>query len=442
MKTFTTIIRFEYIHFIRNPFKVLSIVLFALAAIYGLQNGYFLFEKQNKEIKIMQDRNNQTITEVNQWYDQGVKGPENKPWIDVTTPTRAIWYAPSSLVKKPSALMPFSIGQAEQFGYYKHVTNKSSIFDADLAEEIANPERLALGTLDFSFVSLYLLPILLIILLFNISGLEKDYGFLTLIEVNQTRSIKNWILARYVFYFILIALLLFVLMLSYALLSQVDFYSFVKVYLFLVFYVALWFSLFYLVCLFKKESATQAIRMASIWLVLCLIIPATVHQLTSLKYPGNYLMDYLDAAREEAYKIAAFPPEKMKSKLVAAYPELNQTALYKDSIADALLLSQSSSALVNKQMKESALKVEQFNNTKNDFIRKTQWINPVGWFQNKLNALTQTDYYAYANYRAQIQKMIDKKNDVLLLDTWNKKAVDKKRFMQYVEIFKSVEASN
>ena len=46
-------------------------------------------------------------------------------------------------------MIVFSTGQAEQYGYYKKVTNWSTIFDNDLAEEIANPERLALGTLVF-----------------------------------------------------------------------------------------------------------------------------------------------------------------------------------------------------------------------------------------------------------------------------------------------------
>ena len=80
-------------------------------------------------------------------------------------------------------MMVFSLGQSEQYGYYKRVTNWSSTFDNDLAEEIANPERLAMGTLDFNFVLIYLTPILLIILLFNIGGLEKDLNFDNLIYV-------------------------------------------------------------------------------------------------------------------------------------------------------------------------------------------------------------------------------------------------------------------
>ena len=71
-------------------------------------------------------------------------------------------------------MMVFSVGQSEQYGYYKKVTNWSSTFDSDLAEEIANPERLALGTLDFNFVFIYLCPILITVLIFNIGGWKRS----------------------------------------------------------------------------------------------------------------------------------------------------------------------------------------------------------------------------------------------------------------------------
>ena len=41
--------------------------------------------------------------------------------------------------------------------------------------EISNYERLINGNIDFSFLVIFLLPILLIILTYNINGLEKDF---------------------------------------------------------------------------------------------------------------------------------------------------------------------------------------------------------------------------------------------------------------------------
>ena len=110
--------------------------------------------------------------------------------------------------------MVFSLGQSEQYGYYKRVTNWSSTFDSDLAEEIANPERLAIGTLDFNFVFTYLSPILIIILLFNIGGLERDLKFENLIYL-QSISKRSLLFLRFLFYFVLVVLILFILLFFY-----------------------------------------------------------------------------------------------------------------------------------------------------------------------------------------------------------------------------------
>lgn len=161
MRNLIVIIQNRFRHFARNSFKTVSLILFIGAAVYGLQNGYGLFQKQNKEITTIKTKNEEYVQKiVADRYDK-LDEHFKEPFI-------AIWNAPSTAIKSPSSLMPFTIGQAEQFGYYKQVTNWSSTFDSDLAEEIANPERLTSGTLDFSFVVLYLLPVLVIVLLFNI----------------------------------------------------------------------------------------------------------------------------------------------------------------------------------------------------------------------------------------------------------------------------------
>lgn len=435
MKSFITIIQYEFRHFARSPFKILSLILFVGAAVYGLQNGYALFDKQNKEIEAIAAKNKETIAEVVSWYDAGKKGPDDKPWIDVTTPMLAIWYAPATVIKTPSSLMPFSTGQAEQFGYYKQVTNWSSTFDADLAEEIANPERLAIGTLDFSFVILYLLPVLAIILLFNIGGLEKDFGFDRLIQVNHTSS-RNWLLARFAFYFLLINGILLVLMLIYGVLTNALSGTFFLLYLLIVLYALLWFAVFYFINLKGKGSSNQAIKMASVWLLFCVIIPGTVHQIASIKYPSDYMTDYLDASRDETYKIYDLSADTIKQNLITAYPDLAKTIQGKDTIADKSIMGNSTSGLINPLLKEATAKVENNNEDKNRFIRNTSWFNPVSWFQNRINALCQTDYYAYRRYRTDIQAMIDKKVEVLLQDSWNKETINKEKFFEYVNAFK------
>jgi len=437
MRNLIVIIQNEYKHFVRSKFKTFSLVLFIGAAVYGLQNGYELFQKHNSEIAAIKTKNTESVKTIESWFDEGKKGPEDRPWINITTPFWAIWNAPSTVVKTPSALMPFTIGQTEQFGYYKQVTNWSTTFDSDLAEEIANPERLATGTLDFSFVIIYLLPILVIVLLFNIGGLEKDLGFDRLIQVNSI-SPKKWLLARFAFYFLALIIVLLVLMLPYAILSgafQNEFGTFIKLFLYVSLYTFLWFSVFYFINLSGKGSTNQAMKMVSVWLLFCIVLPGTIHQVASLKYPSSYMTDYIDANREESNKLLELPNDTIRNRLLALYPILKETKHGRDTLIDEEILGNSSSALVNELMKKTALTIEINNERKNQFIQNTYWINPISFFQNKINTLANNDYYAYKQFRHNIQSIIDKKVNTILLDCWNKETVNKEKYLWYVEHF-------
>ena len=64
-------------------------------------------------------------------------------------------------------------------------------------------------------------------------------------------------------------------------------------------------------------------------------------------------------------------------------------------------------------------------------------LNPIMYFQNKINEICTTDYNAYRRYRESIQNTIDKKIEFILRDTWNMEEVDKERYIEYLQEFKN-----
>ena len=438
MNIFIQIFRSEFLHLIRSPFKIITLLLFLFAIIYGCQNGYALFEKQNKEIIAIKDKNEESISKMILQYDAIKDGTQEKLRRDPTIPYWAIWNVPSYAFKYPSSMMVFSLGQSEQYGYYKRVSNWSSIFDSDLAQEIANPERLAVGTLDFNFVFIYLSPILIIIMLFNIGGLEKDLGFDHLVYL-QSISKGQWMFTRFLFYFILVIFLLLVLLFYYALVAGVfknETSNFIGLLFTIIFYVFLWFTTFYFINYYGRGSSDHAMKMISIWLAMCIIIPGIIHQITSLKYPTNYMIDYLDVNREHSNDIFESSADTLRIILLNAFPTLEKTLFATDTTINKSIINRSVSALVNILNKNVAFKIERSNEEKNQFIKRFNRINPVTAFQNQLNALTDTDYYAYLRYRRYIQSIIDNKIELIIEDTWNKVNVNKEKYIEYVEKFK------
>ena len=439
MSKYLDILKFESFHFINSPYKIISILLYAISILYGCQTGYDLFKKHNIEIKSINSKNADFEKKMLVQYDELEQGLIEKPRRDPTIPYWAIWNTPSYALKSPSPMIVFSTGQAEQYGYYKKVTNWSTVFDNDLAEEIANPERLALGTLDFSFVLLFLTPILLIILLFNIGGLEKDNGFDKLIYLNDI-SKKSWLITRFSYYFLVLFTLICFLLIPYAVLSGVftnELMSFFTLMLLIFLYIFLWVSIFYFINYWGKGSVDQAIKMISVWVALSIIMPGLFHQITSIKFSTNYMVDYLDVARDQRYEIFDMSTDTLQNELLESFPVLKSSVYAQDTIINKGIINRSVSGLVNILNKKAAGKIEKESELKNNFVRSTLLLNPIMYFQNKINEVSEADYYAYRLYRENIQNSIDKKIELILRDTWNKEEVGKERYIEYLQEFKN-----
>jgi ABC-2 type transport system permease protein len=66
-------------------------------------------------------------------------------------------------------------------------------------------------------------------------------------------------------------------------------------------------------------------------------------------------------------------------------------------------------------------------------ISATFWVNPVTYFQNKLNSISETHYEDYQGYRNTIQTKIDHQIKTMVLDLWNDVKVDKLKYLEYNE---------
>ena len=435
------VLLYEWKHFARSPFKIVALLLFILSAIYGLHNGANLYQKQKGEIKKINLKVANQHQKILAYYEKGEKGPQDRPWIDVSTPFWATWYVSSYHFKSPSPAMVYSIGQAEQYGFYKEISVWASPYDSDIAEEISNPERLQLGTLDFSFIVLYLLPLLLLILLYNIKGAEAEQGFLPLIEV-QTGSKNAWLLARVAFYGMLSMVVLAGLMLYGAMLTGVLFVEnsvFVKILLLLFLYLIFWISIFFFILRQGKSSVINTLQMIGIWMLFAFIIPATVHQWVSIEKPANLMTDFIDVTRDGQEKLFSQPDSVQLKQLIELFPAISKSPFIKDSNKTKEALSFSASGLGSKMIKEAIAPIKGQSEAKNALIQKTYWFNPITFFQNQLNALTQTQYNNYENYRTDIQTLIDKRIKIMVIDIWNDVKVDKQKYMEYTKTFQENE---
>lgn len=434
---------YEWKHFIRSPFKLFAMLLFVLAAVYGLHNGAALFDKQTTEIRQINDEVLETKETYISYFEEGEKSPEGRPWVDLTTPYWAIRTAKLYHFKKPSPGLVYSIGQAEQYGYYKRISLGASPYDADLSSEIANPERLLSGTLDFAFTIVFLLPILLLVLLHNINGMEAEQGFLSLIEV-QASTKRPWLMRRVAFYCSMLFVLIVALLLYGGMLTDVFSLSaelFGKVLFYSTIYLFFWSGLYYFILHSGAGIMGNTLKMISLWLFFAFIVPGTVFQWVSVEKPVNLMTDFIDATRDGRSDLFQQSDQVNKEALMALLPELANSSLANDSIKLKSLVRPGVFALANEFMKESVRKIEAENSVKNDFISSSYWCNPIGFFQNRFNLISQSHYSNYLQYREEIQGAIDHQIHTMIFDSWNDVVVDKDRFMKYYDDFSKISDS-
>ena len=435
--TIINIFLLEWKHFIRSPFKVIAIFLFILASVYGIHNSVFLYQTQINEIAKIEKRVGEERQEFIKKHLAGdLSTNQNNNSRDYTSPYWALRQFPLYHFKKPSPSMVFSIGQSEQYGFYKRITFNSSPYDNDLSEEIANPERLQIGTFDFSFALLFLLPLVLMILAFNIKSNEIEQGFMSLIEV-QVMSKNSWIVARVGFYSFLALLISYGLILYGSLLMtnlQPIKTAMVPMMLYTFFYILFWSTLFLFIIIKNKNLLSIILKMSFSYILFVFVTPGIVHQLLSINYPVNLMTDLIDV-RDQRQELYGKPHDVINSQLKIIYPQIENGSIMNDSLKVKSALSQSIPALVNSLKKNKIGIVENEIRSKIEFVNNYNIINPIVFFQNRINSLSETHYDNYKAYRNDIQTLIDKQIDVLIEDIWSGRKVDENRYAEYSKIF-------
>jgi ABC-2 type transport system permease protein len=275
----------------------------------------------------------------------------------------------------------------------------------------------------------------LLILIYNIKSYENERGFLSLILVQNTAK-TNWLISRLLFYVVQLVVCIFLLLFYGAFLSPVfvmNPITFFEVAFTAVFYCLFWAVLFFFVLRSGKNILDNTLKMAGIYLLLTMVIPAAVHQWVSMEKPANLMTDFIDATREKKEALYDKPAEVLQHKLNDLFPEIQSTKIANDSSRSSYARNRSMVALTNELSKESITLIAAESQSKNDIVAGSYWFNPVMFFQNRMNMETKTHFQNYKNYRKIIQSSIDKQINLMVRDIYSGNKVNKERYLNYIK---------
>jgi len=210
-------------------------------------------------------------------------------------------FGPRYAMLPPTALAPLAIGQSDLLPYYFKVsTDARETMMA--ATEIENPQHLLAGRFDLAFVAVFLYPLLILAISYNMVSIEKEQGTLALAAsqpVALAALVGGKVMVRAALLVGLVVACAVVALASNGV-SFVAPGAAVRLALWTALvgaYGAFWFALAIVAASLGRSSATNATGLATAWLVLVVLLPSMFNLAATTVYPVPSRVEMIQAVR-------------------------------------------------------------------------------------------------------------------------------------------------
>ncbi|CAH0260851.1 MULTISPECIES: DUF3526 domain-containing protein [unclassified Pedobacter] len=304
-----SIYNLEFKLFFRNSSSWIGIIVLLITGFAGLYFGKTFIANQQAVIEkaaMLQKKN--TLSNIDHFgKDIGLLFYHNK----------------FSLANAPNAWAAFANGQRDINPYLISVTMlglEGQIYDTD----INNPVSLLLGNMDLSFVFIFLFPLVIIAFNYNLLSEQKESGVWSLLSAQTNRSFQViWqkFLVRVAVIFSVALLLLFVAILYLHLPVDFIFFSITTL---VIFYLVFWFAVSFFIISLAKSSNFNASALVAVWVLICIVIPASLNLFLTRKYPIPEALQNVINQREGYHEKWDMAKEVTMKPFFEHYPELKQ----------------------------------------------------------------------------------------------------------------------
>jgi len=228
-----------------------------------------------------------------------------------------------TLANAPDNWAAFANGQRDINPYLISVTMlglEGQLYDTD----INNPVSLLLGNMDLSFVFIFLFPLVIIAFTYNLLSEQKESGIWSLLRAQTNQSFQViWqkFLVRVAVIFSVALLLLLAAMFYLALPQDVTFLS---VTVLILLYLSFWFAVSFFFISLGKSSNFNASALIAVWVLLCIVIPASFNLFLTRKYPVPEALQNVINQREGYHEKWDMAKDVTMKPFFKHYPQLKK----------------------------------------------------------------------------------------------------------------------
>lgn len=386
-----------------------AIALLLLVTIgYGVRNGGAWVRFQQSAVAGAVHEENMRLAEMKQGIADANGGRSNPPsWKDPRNPFSAGYTLASHwAVMPPAPLAAMAIGQSDLLPYYFKVSLRSR--DTMLGnDEIENPVHLLSGRFDLAFVIIYLYPLIILALSYNLLSGEKEDGTLA-ITLSQPVTLLTLASGKILFRGFYVLALAAGLSVAGALLSGVNLASEgvlprLAMWMAVVAcYGAFWFAIAVAVNARGLASATNAMALSALWLVFVLLIPAMLNVITKAAYPAPSRVEMIQSMRAASDEITA-----QRSKLMARYledhPEL--VGASEDTMAQLAIRNVAMMEEVEKRVQPVLDRFDRQLMLQQSLVDRYRYLSPAILTQAALYDLAGTSAIRYRHFVSQVDQL-------------------------------------
>lgn len=316
----------------------------------------------------------------------------------------------------PAPLAALAVGQSDLLPYCVQVkTGPWPNFDQ--SDEWENPVRLLLGRFDCAFAIIYLLPLLALLVSFNLFSREREQGTLPLL-LSYPVSPRLWLavcflLRATVFLGLILAALTAGLFVAGFTACAPDATSDLLFWLAIILaYGGFWFALAFAVNAESRSSETNALILVGCWLALVILLPAGLNLALKQIYPLPSRVEFIDSLRA-----ASAQAEKKGSGLLQKYlhdhPDLasgDKKENENQFIETLIAVNAETERLLNPAKR----RFRDQTNRQLEAIERLSALSPAIVFQRAANALSGNDQTRHMRFidaveahRDQVKRFLD-----------------------------------
>jgi len=318
-----------------------------------------------------------------------------------------LYYLRFGYANDTPALAGLSIGNRDVHPAVLNV-NIRNLEEQKHSSEMMNPFYQLLGNLDFSFVLIYLFPLIIIAFCFNLLSEEKEGGTWNLVlsqSENPLRIIRAKLIIRMLSILIVLCLLLIIGKIYLSIPLDAAFFAFSLI---SILYIGFWFALSWFITSLQKPSNQNALLLLLTWVMLTIVVPASVNALVVNLYPVPEAYGTVIESRDGYHNKWDEPKEPTIQEFKEYYPQFTK---YEHPVGQSFgwFWYYAMQHLGDVAAIEDAEAMTTKLQKRNQFSKTIGYLLPSIHTQFSLNGLSRSDLTNYLNYMHNLEQFHEQK---------------------------------